>query len=75
MYQYVVESYIQNVPAAQRYGITVWGVGDADSWIVTVLNKNDFPMFYNSSYFKKTAYYGYLAGLKKKQLRERGSVV
>lgn len=65
MYQYVVESYIQNVPAAQRYGITVWGVGDPDSWILTVQKKNDLPLLYNNTYSKKPAFYGFLKGLKK----------
>ncbi|RYY20059.1 MAG: hypothetical protein EOP41_09320, partial [Sphingobacteriaceae bacterium] len=33
MYKYVVQSYIKNVPIAQRYGITIWGVTDTDSWL------------------------------------------
>lgn len=29
MYSYVVQAYIEHVPAAQRYGITVWGISDS----------------------------------------------
>jgi len=64
MYQYVVESFKRNVPAAQRYDITVWGVADNDSWIVTVLHREDFPLLFNSNYGKKPAYVGFLKALK-----------
>jgi endo-1,4-beta-xylanase len=63
-YKYVVDSYNANVPAAQRYGITVWNVTDADSWIVTSLGRMDFPTLFNSSYQKKLAYTSFKQGLK-----------
>jgi endo-1,4-beta-xylanase len=63
-YKYVAESYFNNVPAAQRYGITVWNVTDADSWIVTSLGRTDFPTLFNSSYQKKPAYVQFKQGLK-----------
>lgn len=56
MYKYVIDSYIRNVPAAQRGGITVWGVTDADSWYVTVQNKVDFPLLFDNHYAKKPAF-------------------
>ena len=62
-YKYVVESYFRNVPAAQRFGITVWNVTDADSWIVTG-GKADAPTLFNNSYNKKPAFTGFLQGLK-----------
>lgn len=64
-YRYVVESYYRNVPAAQRYGITVWGVTDKDSWLVSSSNI-DYPLLYDASYGKKQAYYEFLAGLQLK---------
>lgn len=64
-YKYVVESFYRNVPQAQRYGITVWGVGDSDSWLVTPSNI-DYPLLYNTSYSKKSAYYEFLTGLQLK---------
>jgi endo-1,4-beta-xylanase len=62
-FKYVAESYIRNVPAAQRYGITVWNLTDADSWIVTSLGKTDFPTLFNAGYTKKTAYSFFKQGL------------
>lgn len=64
MYRYVAESFIKNVPAAQRYDITVWGVTDADSWIVTSQNRVDFPLLFDANYNKKPAYAAFLLGLK-----------
>jgi endo-1,4-beta-xylanase len=63
MYKYVVDSYFSNVPAAQRYGIIVWGVGDSDSWIVTS-GKTDYPLLFDGSYNKKPAYTSFLQALK-----------
>ena len=64
MYQYVVESYIKNIPVAQRYGITTWGVADTDSWYVTVMNRVEFPLMFDANYQKKPAYEGFAKGLK-----------
>lgn len=64
MYKYVVDSYFKNVPAAQRYGIVVWGVGDKDSWIVTTLGKIDYPLLFDGNYNKKPAYSSFLQALK-----------
>ncbi|MCW3115772.1 MAG: endo,4-beta-xylanase precursor [Segetibacter sp.] len=66
MYKYVVQSFIRNVPAAQRHGITIWGVTDKDSWIVNALQKTDSPLLFNSDYSKKPAFYSLLLGLKGK---------
>jgi endo-1,4-beta-xylanase len=62
-FQYVAQSYYANVPAAQRWGITVWNLTDADSWIVTG-GKIDFPTLFNSGYQPKASFNGFLAGLK-----------
>ena len=66
MYQYVVSSYIKNVPAAQRYGITVWGVDDPDSWILLSQGKQDAPLLFDKNFSRKPAYSGVLQGLKTK---------
>lgn len=66
MYKFVAQSYMRNVPAAQRHGFTVWGVSDKDTWIVTALKKVDYPLLFNADYSKKPAYYGLLLGLKGK---------
>ena len=62
-YKYVAESYFRNVPAVQRFGITVWNVTDADSWIVTG-GKVDAPTLFDNNYIKKPAFTGFLQGLK-----------
>jgi endo-1,4-beta-xylanase len=64
MYQFVVESFKRNVPPAQRYDLTIWGVADSDSWIVTVQHKEDYPLLFNSSYEKKPAYTALVKGLR-----------
>jgi endo-1,4-beta-xylanase len=67
-YNYVAESYIRNVPEAQRYGITVWGVGDSDSWLRNRLpyHTKDYPLLWDDNYNKKQAYTGFLTGLQLK---------
>lgn len=62
-YKYIAESYFRNVPAAQRYGLTVWNVTDADSWLNTG-NNRDAPTLFDNSYNKKAAFTGFLQGLK-----------
>ncbi|MDZ7935110.1 MAG: endo-1,4-beta-xylanase, partial [Emticicia sp.] len=64
MFEFVVKSYIQNVPAAQRHGITVWGVSDKDSWIISTFNRPDFPLMWDANFAKKPAYVGFMNGLK-----------
>jgi len=57
MYEYVVKSYLKHVPAAQRHGITVWGIHDPDSWIVVYQNKIDAPLMFDANMAKKSAFY------------------
>ena len=63
-YQFVIESFISNVPKAQRYDVTVWGVADSDSWYVTVQNRDEFALLFNNAYQRKPSYAGFLKGLK-----------
>lgn len=67
-FRYVAESYIRNVPEAQRYGITVWGVGDADSWLRnrTPYHTKDYPLLWDDNYNRKNAYTEFLTGLQLK---------
>jgi endo-1,4-beta-xylanase len=62
MYRYVAETYIRLVPAPQRYGITIWGVADTDSWLYN--NGRDFPLLFDKDYNKKPAFLAFLQGLK-----------
>lgn len=63
MYKYIVQSYIKNVPAAQRYGITVWGVADTDSWLNTA-SAPDVPLLFDKNFKKKVNFSGFIQGLK-----------
>lgn len=60
----VVHSYRTLVPKAQQHGITIWNVGDGDSWIPGFCKCTDFPLPFDVKYQKKPAYQGILDGLK-----------
>jgi endo-1,4-beta-xylanase len=62
IYSYVIKSYLTNVPKAQQYGITVWGLTDDSSWLYN--NGKDFPLMYNANFSKKQAYSAVLQALK-----------
>jgi endo-1,4-beta-xylanase len=64
MYKYVVDSYFRNVASSQRYGITVWGVADPDSWYVTAQGKTEFALLFDAGYNKKPAYNSFLQAFK-----------
>ena len=63
-YQFIAQAYKQSVPPAQRYGITLWGVSDANSWIMGMFNLRDWPLPFDNQYRKKPAYTGFQIGLK-----------
>lgn len=62
-YKLIVKTFAA-LPAAQRYGITTWNVGDADSWIRSTYHRPDWPLPFDDNYNKKPAYQGILDGLK-----------
>jgi len=62
-FKYVADAYFRLVPAAQRYGLTVWNLTDADSWIV-VGGKQDAPTLFDANYNKKTAFNEFIKGLQ-----------
>jgi endo-1,4-beta-xylanase len=64
-YRSVARAYKRAVPPRQRYGITVWGVGDAHSWIPGNFGLRDWPLPFDGNYRKKKAYDGFLEGLRR----------
>lgn len=67
MYQYVVDMYMQYVPEAQRYGITIWCVSDNadehENWL-----PDDAPCLWDKDYKRKHAYKGFADGLAGKDV-------
>ncbi|MES2775622.1 MAG: endo-1,4-beta-xylanase [Bacteroidota bacterium] len=62
-YLYIVKTY-NAIPASQKFGITTWNVGDADSWIPGWQGAPDWPLPFDGSYLRKPAYYGIINGAK-----------
>lgn len=58
MYHQIVQLYKEIIPLPQQYGITVWGVTDADSWI-----ENDAPCLWDRRDRRKYAYMGFANAL------------
>jgi GH35 family endo-1,4-beta-xylanase len=67
LYRFVAEAYTKYIPAAQRYGITVWSVSDNEKeheyWL-----KNDVPCLWDGKYARKHAYKGFADGLAGKDV-------
>ena len=61
-YQMVVESYVANVPEAQRHGITIWTLSDNEDEHEHWLN-GDSPNLFDASYNRKEAYRGFCDGI------------
>lgn len=55
VYKFIIESYLENVPEAQRSAITIWGVSDNKKEHEYWLN-GDTPNIFNADYGRKLAY-------------------
>jgi endo-1,4-beta-xylanase len=51
---------IKDLPENQRWGITMWGVHDPSSWLIS---NPDWPLPFDKNYERKPAYYGILQGI------------
>ncbi|MDQ3191810.1 MAG: endo-1,4-beta-xylanase [Bacteroidota bacterium] len=58
----IVEAY-NKLPLENKYGISLWGVSDADTWVRKEFNRNDWPLLYDEEYNIKPAYCGFIEGL------------
>lgn len=54
-YLYVFKSY-NRIPQKYKFGITIWGVGDDDSWIRQYYNRDDYPLLFDDLYSPKPAF-------------------
>jgi endo-1,4-beta-xylanase len=57
-YHDIIAAYLRVVPPAQRAGITVWGVWDADSWI-NQPGSPDWPLLFDANFQPKPAMQGF----------------
>ena len=62
-YREVVAAYMEHVPPAQRGGIVVWGVSDADSSARNDYLQLDWPLLFDEYFNQKPALRGFAAGL------------
>jgi endo-1,4-beta-xylanase len=62
----MVVAYLQAVPPAQRGGITVWGLTDAESWILGLYSRPDWPLFFFNDLKQKPALQGFADALNGK---------
>lgn len=64
VYSMLVDEYQNTVPAAQRYGITFWGLHDGFSWIPSFFGRIDAPLLWDSDYREKPALCSFAEGLE-----------
>jgi len=64
-YAAIVRMYRTIVPPAQQYGITLWNVGDADTWLRFFCECKEYPLPFNDQYERKPAYEGILEELQR----------
>ncbi len=62
-YKFIVQTY-NTIPAAQKFGITTWNVGDADSWIPSWQGAPDWPLPFDAGYKRKPAYAAIIEAVK-----------
>lgn len=63
-YRQVVELY-NTISPEKRFGITLWGMRDTDSWLLNFHdNPNEYPLLFDASYNYKIAHRGFYEGLR-----------
>ncbi len=64
-YKDVFEIYDETVPDDQKFGVTIWGVRDIDSWLNPNMNNHsDWPLLFGLEYEYKIAHEGIIEALK-----------
>ena len=54
-YLYTFKAY-DRIPDKYKFGITIWGVGDSDSWIRYFFSRDDHPLLFDDNYQPKPAF-------------------
>ncbi len=61
-YRAIVSAYMDEVPIAQRGGISVWGIADPDTWLRRY-NALEWPLLFDENFEPKPALQGFADGL------------
>ena len=62
-YKFITSMY-EELPQAQKFAITTWGVTDKYTWLTAFWHFKEYPLLLDADYNKKPAYQGFLDGLK-----------
>lgn len=52
---FLVRTYLE-LPKAQQFGVTFWGVSDQNTWIRYYFNRDDYPLLFDDNYHPKPAF-------------------
>ncbi len=63
-YELLARMYREEVPPAQRYGITFWDFNDRDTWLKGFFDMGDWPTLFDEQLAAKPAYEGFLRGVE-----------
>lgn len=61
---YNIVSLYADLPSEMQAGITIWGIGDSDSWIRYVFDRIDWPLLFDDDYDPKPAFWGVVEALQ-----------
>lgn len=61
---YDVFTVYRSLPDELQAGITIWGVGDSDSWIRSFFGRIDWPLLFDDNYDPKPAFWGVVEALQ-----------
>ena len=54
-----------SIPNNNRFGITLWGMRDVDSWLLNHYNNpNEYPLLFDTGYNTKISHRGFIEGLE-----------
>jgi len=59
----IVDAFL-DLPAANRFAITWWGLRDPDSWLIGFWGNPEWPLLFDADYAPKPAYFGFVEALE-----------
>ena len=55
------------IPEKQRFGVTLWGLRDPDTWLIDFYDRPEWPLLFDARLLPKPAYYGFVEALQEAQ--------